>query len=226
MMYKLIRPTNETIEQYNRFWNINNVSIDPINWKIQLFEGDDLVDMTNYISESKFREYGEGDRLIYSLLEADDIPGFLGQINSTYHTRLSVSKLKGLDKKWFTEDNIDDFVDICKKEMGKKAYSFASKVYSFLYPELFPIIDSYAATLLWEYMSNEYKMNHQYSDWGYYRKYKDAYNVFKEESGIDKKTYKETDRFLWTYAVVLREFWRKQGVLTFASVEYKGREKE
>ena len=227
MTYNLITPNNKIIDQYNKFWDsYKGTPISEKEWFVELFEKEPkLVDIRDYISENEFKEYGTNDYKIREFWNNKDYKLFLDRINSTYHTRVDVSKLDFLDKKWIEKHGIDDFVEKCKSLIHKNPYSFATKVYSFVYQDQdkYPIMDSLVSTLLWYYMKDECKKkNNPKSSWGYYNKYIKAYEDFKDKYHIER-TYKQIDIFMWTYANVISSYWKNQGVLSFTPVEYKGK---
>ena len=218
---KLINPTFDLIEVFNSFWTAT-----PISTVGKLFEDDDEIDLSKYICQ--FKEYGEKDT---EIAEEQNLKVFLEKINSVYHTRVSgidsiVEKLEGLginSKESFAKKINDGemdlliFVACCKEATGNYTYSFASKVFSFINEAEYPIIDSFVATLLDNY---EYDGKIAKSKWGNYSVYIDNYNAFKRQFGLTDLTFKKLDKFLWTYAKILSDYWSDLGVLSYEPVAF------
>ena len=221
MKYKLIAPTPEIIEQYNSFWNATEGK--PGNWLVTLFQGQGVSDIRDNISQEELEECGVNDSEILALQNKEDVGAFLKKINAVYHTRIAAEPIaNNLSWASLKEMEFDTFVARCKTYARKSAYSFASKVFSFLKSDEYPIIDSITATLLARYLEDAGKMpdHAPKSSWGKYKNYKDAYDVFREHYRLEDFTYKQIDIFLWTYGKALQSYWRKEGVLSFASVSY------
>ncbi len=231
--YKIITPTKALIEQYDGFWTkeINE-------WKVQLFEVPQIVvqDIREYIPDynnengEPYVLYGAKDDSIKGLYENDDIIGFLKEINAVYHTRvpkLDDLKIKKPELIYMAnmEDfrGIDAFVRVCHKVTGRNEYSFATKVFSFIDDKKYPILDSLVATMIWEYLKRIKLDYPPKNSWGDYRKYVEAYKIFIDQYLKDSGfTYKQIDRFLWTYAIVINEYWKKElGLISFESIPYK-----
>ncbi len=151
-----------------------------------------------------------------------------------YHTRVSgidaiVKKLKGLGsdskdglakKIKNGEMTLPKFVAYCKEATGIYTYSFASKVFSFIDEDKYPIIDSFVATLLETY---EYDGKIAKSKWGDYSRYIENYNAFKRHFGLTDLSFKKIDKFLWTYAKVMLDYWADLGVLSYEPVAFDTR---
>ncbi len=218
---KLVTPTRELVEVFNSFWT----SV-PVTTVVKLFEDDDDIDISKYIEQ--FKKYDGEDKKI---VEEEELQEFLEKINSVYHTRVSgidliVKKLKeqGIDNKDNFTKRIKDgeltlpkFVAFCKEATGKYPYSFASKVFSFIAEEKYPIIDSFVATLLNAY---EYDRKKAKSTWGDYSQYIDNYIEFMRHFGIEGLSFKKVDKFLWTYAKILSDYWSDMGVLSYEPVAF------
>ena len=218
---KLITPTCERVEIFNSFWTPT-----PFSTVEKLFEDEEKIDLSKYLGQ--FREYGEIDKVI---TEKSDLREFLEEINSVYHTRVSgtdsiVKKLKGLginskddlaEKIRNGELALPEFVACCKDATGNYAYSFASKVFSFIDENAYPIIDSFVATLLETY---EYDGKTAKSKWGDYSQYVDNYNASKRQFGLTGLSFKKIDKFLWTYAKILSDYWSDLGVLSYEPVAF------
>ncbi|MCR5311269.1 MAG: hypothetical protein K6E32_07650 [Lachnospiraceae bacterium] len=217
---RLITPTHEVVEVFNSFWTDS-----PISSTGKLFEDDEEIDLSKYISQ--FIEYGEKDE---DIIEKQNLLDFLDEINSVYHTRVSeisliVKELEGLginnkaslsEKIESGELNLPKFLACCKEATGNYTYSFASKVFSFIDEEKYPIIDSFVATLLNTYVYDGIAK----SKWGDYSKYIDNYNVFRRHFGLEDLSFKKIDKFLWTYAKILSEYWSDLGVLSYDPVAF------
>lgn len=218
---KLITPTCELVEVYNSFWTAT-----PVSTVAKLFEDGDEIDISKYIGQ--FREYGKKDEEIG---KEQDLQIFLEKINSIYHTRVSgiasiVEKLEGLgiNSKESLANRISNrkmdlpmFVACCKEATGNYAYSFASKVFSFINEYEYPIIDSFVATLLDTY---KYDGKIVKSKWGDYSMYIENCNAFKRQFGLTDLSFKKLDKFLWTYAKILSDYWADLGVLTYQPVAF------
>lgn len=218
---KLISPTREIVANFNSFWTDK-----PINTIVKLFEEDDEIDISNYIVQ--FKEYGEEDKKI---VDKKNLKEFLEKINSVYHTRVSgidrlAKELKelGINSKDNLAEKINcgemtlpQFVSCCKAATGNYTYSFASKVFSFINADEYPIIDSFVATLLDTY---EYDDKIPKSKWGDYSKFIENYNSFKKHFGLTSLSFKDVDKFLWTYAKILLDYWADLGVLSYEPVSF------
>lgn len=221
ILMKLISPTADLVTVFNSFWTDS-----PLSTTGKLFEEDDEIDLSKYIGQ--FKAYGKKDSEIY---EEQNLQAFLEKINSVYHARVSgiasiVKKLgeQGINSKQSLttkihngEMNLPIFVAHCKAATGKYTYSFASKVFSFIDAERYPIIDSFVATLLAAY---EYDEKIEKSKWGDYAQYIKNYNAFKKHFELSEFSFKEVDKFLWTYAKILLDYWADIGVLSYDPVPF------
>ena len=213
--YALITPTNKIVKKFNDLWNTD---LKDNELTIEIFKD---VDFDISDLKGELIKYGRDDETIKRYLNNRDISNFLKQINSIYHTRVkNISKLNiTLDE--LKELDVDKFVVNYKELLGRNEYSFATKVYSFLYPDKYPIIDSLSATLIWKYLDPDRRKKHPKSQWGKYDCYKNAYDAFKSQYNLDK-SYKEIDVFLWTYAILIQNYWEnKLGVFKFESIQYQ-----
>lgn len=213
--YEFIEPTNEIIEYFNTLWTKESEE----NIAVQLYKNGEVIPFKN-----TYRTNKEKDKNISTALD-NSIVDFFILINTTYHTR--IANIKELSKKLAVrykskEDfkDIDSFINDCKECGGRYEYSFATKVFSFVDGENYPILDSYVSTLLMTYIKLK-DSNVKKGSWGDYNTYKQAYELFRQKYGINK-SFKEIDVFLWTYANLLQRYWEEQlGVLSFESVQYK-----
>jgi hypothetical protein len=219
--FELITPTHELVKIFSSFWTSA-----PIATSVKLFEDDEEIDLSKYIGQ--FKEYGEKDKIIIGMMNLTE---FLEEINSVYHTRVSgidkiVKKLNGLG--FNSKDDLakmikpgemtlPGFVAYCKDATGNYTYSFASKVFSFIDEDKYPIIDSFVATLLKTY---KYDGKISRSKWGDYSQYINNYNAFKKHFGLTDLSFKEIDKFLWTYAKILSDYWSDMGVLSYEPVAF------
>ena len=217
----LLNPDLGLIAVFNSFW-----TDEPLTHNIKLFEDGEVLDVSKYISQ--FKNYEKEDQEIYQKASIFD---FLESINSAYHTRVSgIKSIVGiLSEKGITDvqqlrtcinDNkllFADFVAICKLGTGKYTYSFASKVFCFINCERFPIIDSIVVAILDKY---DFKNKINKSKWGDYSKYIDNYDAFIKAYNLSGKSYKEIDRFLWTYGKILADYWADMGVLSYEPVMF------
>ncbi len=228
-------PTKALVEQYDGFW-----TKEANEWKVQLFEEPEIwvSDIREFIPHKDneiigqpYELYGKKDYDIKDFYKNGDVIGFLKEINTVYHTRvpklneLKITKndlINMVDMQDYR--GIDSFVKECYEVTGRKEYSFATKVFSFIKPEKYPILDSLVATMIWEYLNEENKNNHPKNRWGDYRNYVKAFDAFIEQYNLQKTglTYKEIDKFLWTYAIVISEYWKKElGLISFETISYK-----
>lgn len=212
--YKLIKPTEALIKQYNRLWNGEYSEKD---LTINLFEHVRINIITeNYFSKEYIKSFSDDDKEIKEYCKNNDVVNFFSKLNSVYHTRI---KTKTIAEKWSLTDTsktLDDLVELCKQETDSYAYSFATKVFSFIKPDEYPILDRYVANMLKTYLSQQDK-DISISSWGNYSNYVDAYDEFKEEYDLTDFNYKEIDEFLWMYGKLLECYWKKEGVILFDS---------
>lgn len=213
-IFELISPSKELVEQYNSFWNCD----DGTNWYTKLFEEQDYIDIRKYIKEEEFKAYHDHDK---SIVETQDIVERMKLINKYYSTRFDYKKIDVEDIRDLT---LDGFVGRCKDCTGTFAYSFATKLFSFLDGDNYPIMDSYVVTLL-EYYLKKNGVAVKKTDWGDYEKFKTAYGLFIKKYDLNGLSYKQIDIFLWTYGKAIQSYWQKAGVLSFASIPYKCRKK-
>lgn len=221
MDYELITPTRDLVLQYNAFWTEDR----PESWEVALFKGRDPVNITTYISETEFKQMRENDKRIVDYVEEKQLQALV-EINKVYHTRMKAKQVVDNLESW---DNLcgmelDKFVSFCKSVTRRKAYSFATKVFSFIKEDC-PILDSYVVTLLDYYLSKKQETDHiEYPDrtkWGRYEEFRKAYAAFCDAYQLNDCDYKQIDHFLWTYGKALQAYWQANGVLAFASVPYQ-----
>ena len=231
--FELIVPTDDIIDFYNRLWDENAQDRKTV---IQLFQNGPDVDVKDFLRQD-VGKFMEKDRKIRCYKDEGKSVEFLKEINSTYHTRLGLKPSeKWSDEEWSIssitelckdEDNgINDFINICKKKTGKNHYSFASKVFNFICPEKYPILDRITVTLLNQYYESLLKKPNRKSRWGDYRAYVEDYSRFLEHLKSEGKiasveNKKRFDVFLWTYGVVIEDYWEALGVIRYSGVEYK-----
>ncbi len=218
---RLISP-KDYIDQINDLWEGKP---EPIT-KMKLYKDCDPVDISKYIKE--FIGLKDKDKKIE---QTSDLPNFLKGINNVYHTRVyNIDGIaNGLKEKGIcsqesfrqriksSEWPLPEFVELCKSVTGQYTYSFASKVYSFLLPKDYPIIDSISSTLLSKYLSkDDYKIK-----WGTFSTYKDDYDFFLKQYGLGEDyKYKKADIFLWTYGKILLNYWLDNGAMVYEGVSY------
>lgn len=100
-------------------------------------------------------------------------------------------------------------------------YSFASKFWSFLKPDTYPIFDRYSSNLICLYLQHknvspehvEHKIKKNLGNPTYY---KGAFDEFQELYDLEKRTYKEVDIFLWMYGKMLEA----SGSMSFYGISY------
>ena len=220
---QLLTPNPELVDIFNSFW-----PNPPAQLCMKLFEDGEEIDISDYIPQ--FSDYSTKDALINIHKNVLD---FLEQINSTYSTRVNdvfkinqkLREIGILDKNTFKSFvsegrlSLPEFVNLCKQATGKYTYSYATKVFSFIDPSRFPIIDSFVVTMLSEY---DYEGDGKTlrTKWGDYSAFKANYDCFMRAFGLENYTYKQIDRFLWTYGKILSDYWSNMGVLSFESVAF------
>ena len=225
-VFELIEPTESIINFYNNLWKGEEVK----STKVKLFENLDEVDILELISKEEFEKYHINEETIKKAKESNKTGIFLKSINNAYSTRINADS--GIfEDKFITfekleamadENKIDEFiVEKCRQKTGRNEYSFATKVFSFMKPDTYPILDSISVTLLSKYCSKYFEREEK-KNWGVYEKYKKNYTELLEELGLKGKvTFKQFDVFLWTYGTALSRYWAKIGVLKFESVQYR-----
>ena len=214
----LIKPSTKLISQFRSFWYPQER--EKVDYYIQVFEDTEEVDLRDFIEVDTYRKYGEKDKEITDLLKECHIEGFMHKVNSVYHTRVSDLKLlqESDCKEYFAKKDFEGFLKYCKEKTGSYPYSFASKLFNFIDPDKYPIIDSRAVTFLSKYLDED-----KISKWGDYSEYTKAYELLKSNCNIDEKmTYKDMDIYIWTYADIIQKYWEKQyGIFGFKNVSYK-----
>lgn len=225
---KLIIPTKEMVQKYVSYWekpNENNAST----YDIQLFNDGENVNVREYWGKRYCRNFNK-DELIKKRWQEGKVKEFLRLINSTYSTRVSNLDKVELENVRLEGMSMSSFIACVKKESKRKEYSFATKVFNFIHPTEYPIIDSLSVTLLWLYLSEKLNraelMDYSRNNWGSYRSYKEAYDKFIDIYQLNDLSYKEIDIFLWTYGVVLKKYCNeKYGVFKLYNVpSYKDEE--
>jgi hypothetical protein len=82
----------------------------------------------------------------------------------------------------------------------RRNYSFASKYCSWHMPDAYPIFDSVVSKMIGEYQRvdrfAEYTWQHELSD---YLTFKRAVEAFQQRYDLGAFSYKELDKFLWSY---------------------------
>ena len=216
----LINPQGN-IDVFVKLWTPNSVD------RMRLYENGNLININEYKKE--FIGLSDIDEII---LQIEDLQVCFSEINKHYHTRVSgidviieVLQDKGIIKRSDLKNiimngelDLPNFVDLCKTATGQYTYSFASKVYSFLFPKDYPIIDSIVATLLAKYLDKEktYK-----KEWGDYSAYKRDYDTFFSKYDLsDDYKYIKADMFLWTYGKILLKYWIDNGFMEYDGVSF------
>lgn len=216
--YKPVKPTVDMVKQFNRIWDgLKNEK----DYQIEIYEGV-YVDITKYL-EDEIESLGKDDIKIQKYCNNNDIANFFSELNSIYHTRIKKEEILEIAAEWSLPDttkSLDGLVELCKKKTKTYAYSFATKVFSFISPDKYPIMDRYVVNMLKAYNIKGI------STWGDYDKYIAAYNEFKEKYELEF-SYKKIDRFLWLYGKLIERYWKNEGVLFFDStVWYKSKKKK
>ena len=176
-----------------------------------------------------FQTWKNDDERISTFVEEKNLEEFFKILNGKYHTRLKTEKIA--DKlTWdeLTSMSVDEFVKRCYEKTGRRAYSFATKVFNFIDGNKYPILDSYVVTLLERYLNDwekkqceQDKIIWNKKDWDTYDKYQRAYDDFRDKYQLKELSYKKTDVFLWAYGSAIQKYWKDIGVLSFESVSYK-----
>ena len=197
-----------------------------------------------------FSECSEGDKVLLGLFNKmlinpslENIELSVITLDSIYHTRLdnpfktshaifelnqridffSMIRDSGYDRR-----TIIDYIASINKRFDnneKYIYSFATKFCSFISPNRFPIYDQYSSTLLYEYLKNlNCNICNQplcRSNMGDYSYYISAYDCFIAHYRLDKFSYKEIDRFLWSYGKIIENsVMYEDEEIVFSSVSY------
>ncbi len=110
---------------------------------------------------------------------------------------------------------VDEIASLVKPEGHNFAYSFATKFCSRLSPEKYPIIDSYVATLLNEYINNNETTASRFGD---YKTFIKEYDDFINTNSLEF-SYKQIDEFLWTYGKTANNYFGKH--FKKAEIQYK-----
>ena len=213
--YALVKPTEKLVEQYNDIWRgkkSDGEQLSEGDYRIQIFE-DICVDIRDYLPK-EIKTLSKDDKKIQYYLEKKDVANLFSEINRIYHTWLKPEEIERIAEGWSLSDTtktVDDLVMHSQKKAGKYAYSFATKVFNFIDPDTYPIMDKYVVNMLKAYNIKGI------SNWGDYQKYIEAYDEFKKRYSLDKFSYKRIDEFLWTYGKLIQRYWKKEGVLLFDS---------
>ena len=212
--YELIEPTVELIKQYDNLWRKDKP--DEKDYHIPLFKH---ISIDIRKTELDIRSFGKKDEMIDDY-RTSDVRKFFFELNKVYHTRVNT---KGIAEEWSSKERslasdttmtLDRLVELCKEKTRKNHYSFATKVFSFIDPDTYPIMDKYVVNMLKTYLELD-----SITPWGNYQNYIAAYERFKDKYGLnkssDKLNYKMIDQFLWTYAYLLQWYWKNEGVMFF-----------
>ena len=230
--YKLITPNEEVIKTFNALWTKDDESKIT---KMKLFEGAEEVDISDWPLLKELENNKKKDEKIRGLKETD-FPEFLKEINKVYSTRLSLKKgYNWDDEDWCKEkvekmckeeknggengSGIAEFINVCKNKTGRNEYSFATKVFSFMCPDSFPILDSISGSLLYQYYTDLFDKPNKKSAWSNYKQYTKDYEAIMNKLGIS--SMKEFDIFLWTYGSLISQYWENSGIIKFESISYK-----
>lgn len=228
---KLIEPNESRVDYYIKLWEKGDAVSEPIG----LFENKELADDDKYIDSNEarifFKDIKEGEVLLdhaFSALSANDpvatqIAVLL--LDKIYSTQLkapfTVANLiheeikKGLLDAIKYEDDLDKVIDkIARIMKGENSalenyktyiYSFATKFCSRVCPNKYPVFDGYVAYLL-DYYVQESKDTKRF---GKYSCFVKAYDKLKEKYKLEGFSYKDIDKFMWTYGKALNKFAEK-----------------
>ena len=246
----LIRPDKTFVDFFNKYWDGDELTEEESFFP--LFQGTDPVNVLEYLEKpSKHKNYKALDEKIKNIKTEGNIQ-WLKKINAIYHTRLSIDEDNGWNAKIIMIEEkmkdetvneeilmslFNDFVTFCKIKTHKKAYSYATKVFSFLdnnNKDRFPIMDSYVSTLLAEYLVIDELKNMDYKKyisylkdirkkWSDYKNYINSYKDFLNKFNLSADySFKKIDIFLWLYADAIKNYYKKNlGIILFDSVKYK-----
>ncbi len=96
-------------------------------------------------------------------------------------------------------DLVNEIATVTIRDKTRRNYSFASKYCSWHLPEIYPIYDSIVEQMIWIYQKSD-RFTHFYRyELQNYVRYWGIMALFREFYGLDKFTFKEIDRFLWSY---------------------------
>lgn len=232
--FELVDPTEDRICRLNQIWYGKDIGGNRI---IEVFEDEAPIDIKECEFYKKLKEsdeFAKSDKQIKDLFNQGKVEEALCLLNKVYSTRLN-TKAIAEDTSWYSKEgnvvkprkDIDCFIQLCKDKTGKYAYSFSTKVYSFLDESNYPILDSYSVTLLRYYLEKAStqdigKPDHL-ANWGNYSKYKAAYDRFIEIYELNGLSYKQIDIYLWLMGKILQDVWSAMGVLQFTSISYDSR---
>lgn len=153
-----------------------------------------------YALNSLFQNYYQNNNLQNVLLK-------VSCLNDFYSTHIidifSVAKViyeMNIDKMLFEGDlNLVNLMsDELRNKTNRREYVFATKYCSFHRPEIYPIYDSKNDKVLKEYKKDlnieQVKLDENYFD------YVKTINKYREIFGLESFSYKQIDRFNWTFA--------------------------
>lgn len=242
---KLVNPNDVDITLYTDIWydhdraNYNttllqcfygNTQFDINTEDLRLLVYDPLRSTDQFISDDE-----NIGRALRQAIRTSDFNNVVTQINGKYHTRTSRSVVDVLNANWADieqrVENIyaienpqirrtlrNEIINIIANGNGQSnRYSFATKICSFGWPDLFPIFDSIASTLLYSYLCVEYDIKKEYL--GLYRYYLEAYDVFMRDFP-QLGGYLPTDKFFWLYGKALSNLMNNTNIVRFSSVSY------
>ena len=95
---------------------------------------------------------------------------------------------------------VDKIAHLTIRGKTRRHYSFATKYCSWHYPEMYPIYDNLVERLIWNYRKQFNFEIFQRSDLVNYERYRNILRSFISYFSLQDFTFKEIDRFLWSYA--------------------------
>lgn len=96
-------------------------------------------------------------------------------------------------------DLVNEIATVTIRDKTRRNYSFASKYCSWHLPEIYPIYDSIVEQMIWIYQkSNQFTHFYRYELRDYAR-YWEIMTLFRGFFGLDQFTFKQIDKFLWSY---------------------------
>lgn len=153
-----------------------------------------------YALNSLFQNYYQNNNLQNILLKVSCLNDFYStHIIDTFSVAKVIYEMN-IDKMLFEGDlNLVNLMsDELRNKTNRREYVFATKYCSFHRPEIYPIYDSKNDKVLKEYKKDlnieQVKLDENYFD------YVKTINKYREIFGLESFSYKQIDRFNWTFA--------------------------
>lgn len=212
--FELIEP-KDVIKFYINLYNGERKNI-----TTRLFKGESEINIESLLPKDYYA-FKNHDEDIIGYLQNNNVELFMKEINKVYHTRVKLEKIDfqnvfpTIDS--IKEMDVNKFIEKLHGITSHYEYSFATKVFNFIEPNVCPVLDSVSVSLLKRYFEQSKLAR---SGWGNYDNYKEDYMQFCEEFGLNNYTLKEVDVFLWTYGKVIEKYWTEIGVIRFDNQSY------